>query len=720
MNPLSVSRAVGLLLLTLVVIPAGPSTAATYVYEFDKDTGSFDGTDGWDSAYCADPWATNVNGGVVPLTDDGCALAPCDQNYNCGYEFGYWSPCSNSDPYDNHIQVGSPNWQNYVFTAKFKNHDDDTFGFAFRYKNSGQFYLLYFSRDQVPNHQVACPAAYVGSRLLRIKNSKAVVLASSEVTYQQSVVHQVRITVAGNHIKAEFDADGSGGYSPEETLFELDDAAGLNKGKVGLYAFENGLAGLECAPGGCWFDDVVVDVSKTAQDACQGISYEGVCEGNTLKYCYQDQLVAQQCPGCCKWSPGQQFFNCFPDNQCSNSCENECANGAAGCSDELTHAYSCGQADEDSCTEIVFQDCADSGFCDPATGQCVPVGCQPNCGIAQCGDDGCGGSCGECPAGFACVNYQCVQDCVPFCNGKMCGPDGCGGVCGFCQPNHQCNIGVCECIPACLNIQCGDDGCGGQCGTCGEGYSCEAGFCKEGPCIPQCADKECGDDECGGSCGQCPVDFFCQDGACLEAVCVPQCQGKLCGPDGCGGGCGECQFGELCLDGVCRCTPDCTGKVCGSDGCGGTCGDCPAPLVCSAAQCVEAEECTSHAHLQCFGDDLYWFDSCKQKEEMAQECELGCDVDHCFGQAQPDIVVQEVLTKEDVASDVGTIDTGGRPIDDDTVVESPDMGITTLGGKKSGGCSSTGAGGGGPPMVAFALLLLLLGATVRRLRTSRS
>jgi len=35
--------------------------------------------------------------------------------------------------------------------------------------------------------------------------------------------------------------------------------------------------------------------------------------------------------------------------------------------------------------------------------------------------------------------------CIPSCNGKQCGDDGCGGSCGVCGDNAVCNMGRCEC-----------------------------------------------------------------------------------------------------------------------------------------------------------------------------------------------------------------------------------------------------------------------------------
>ena len=91
------------------------------------------------------------------------------------------------------------------------------------------------------------------------------------------------------------------------------------------------------------------------------------------------------------------------------------------------------------------------------------AGCAPSCVGIECGDDGCGGSCGTCTTG-ACVGGTC--SCTPSCSGRTCGDDGCGGSCGTC-PTGTCVGGTCSCTPSCSGRTCGDDGCGGSCGTCG-------------------------------------------------------------------------------------------------------------------------------------------------------------------------------------------------------------------------------------------------------------
>lgn len=63
--------------------------------------------------------------------------------------------------------------------------------------------------------------------------------------------------------------------------------------------------------------------------------------------------------------------------------------------------------------------------------------CRPDCTGRECGDDGCGGSCGECSGGGAACSPS-GQCCVTNCDGRVCGGDGCGGSCGACGAEEFC------------------------------------------------------------------------------------------------------------------------------------------------------------------------------------------------------------------------------------------------------------------------------------------
>ncbi len=170
-------------------------------------------------------------------------------------------------------------------------------------------------------------------------------------------------------------------------------------------------------------------------------------------------------------------------------------------------------------------------------------------------------------------------DCKPACKGKQCGDDGCGGSCGGCGANGVCEKGKCICPSPhepCFGLCCDLDlVCNVDQGTC---------------CNFSCFDKECGK-VCGKSCGTCPNNKQCN----LEGKCA--CAKPLCGVV-------CCQTDEVCIEGVC-CKPNCQGKECGPDGCGGLCGECPESTdPCSKPTCMTGKCSAKPAEGPCDDGDL--------------------------------------------------------------------------------------------------------------------
>ena len=217
--------------------------------------------------------------------------------------------------------------------------------------------------------------------------------------------------------------------------------------------------------------------------------------------------------------------------------------------------------------------------------------CVASCVGKECGDDGCGGSCGTCPGALECFNGHCDDVCLSSCEDKDCGDDGCGQSCGFCPVDRHCSdSGHCEC---------NEGECDGAC--CQGGQVCYEDAC----CMPQCAGKECGDDGCGSDCGECWG--FCVQGSCQTGLgCASGTQPGCGGPDKCP--CETCvcdidpacclsQWDQHCAS-ICAydCEEGCTGP--------GTCGNglCEPGYMENCGTCPEDCDCSGGGYL-CHGQD---------------------------------------------------------------------------------------------------------------------
>ena len=273
--------------------------------------------------------------------------------------------------------------------------------------------------------------------------------------------------------------------------------------------------------------------------------------------------------------------------------------------------------------------------------------CVPDCGTKECGDNGCGGTCGGCGGGLECnEDGLCIlpgcksdDDCPDeqFCNDDSCQDDECTPgevycendavfIClengsGFelaeqCGPVQYCEDGACHdmaCVP-------GEPECEGDvlfaCDAAGKemteiqdcaagGLYCFEGACMDTLCIPGvkfCASASstsvCTVDGMGYEEIPCPEQHYCKLGECLLWNCEPaepMCDGQVatvCDPSGEGpepGGEDCFAGGLLCSSGVCvDCYPECFGKECGDDGCGGDCGACDDGNPCTSGECEQA------------------------------------------------------------------------------------------------------------------------------------
>lgn len=159
------------------------------------------------------------------------------------------------------------------------------------------------------------------------------------------------------------------------------------------------------------------------------------------------------------------------------------------------------------------EDCPDRvcqrKLCIPDVEECgyapVTAGPIPN---ALCATTCCGGVCcptvsaccasgGCCPsAAHVCTNEFHNHCCLPNCAGRECGDDGCGGSCGTCAPGVACFRGACSCGVGCV-------------GCCDVGRK----ICHPGTTTQHCG-REPGQLN-GFDCKTCQAGQLCIDGRCV-------------------------------------------------------------------------------------------------------------------------------------------------------------------------------------------------------------
>jgi hypothetical protein len=273
-------------------------------------------------------------------------------------------------------------------------------------------------------------------------------------------------------------------------------------------------AGLECGADGCG------DVCGTCQDGF-------VCSGGL---CGQVECD----PNCA----GKQCG----DNGCGGTC--------GSCDDGLFCTLDVCLLD--ACQQVVLPffcvvDIGDAPQC-VASGQDNPVDiclkCRPLVSPKgwSAGNDG-----SACGIGMVCWQGACCDKAMA-CAGKACGDDGCGGVCGQCKSGETCVAGLCDdgsCKPQCAGKQCGDDGCGGSCGNCpDDGNPCTSEDCNPaGACISVNLDVACDDGN------PCTLSDFCVAGVCAGTPAAEVCNGL---DDNCDGETDE-GFTDTDMDGLADC-----------------------------------------------------------------------------------------------------------------------------------------------------------------------
>lgn len=176
---------------------------------------------------------------------------------------------------------------------------------------------------------------------------------------------------------------------------------------------------------------------------------DNYCHGHaTEQLCPCQPLRCEELPGAC----GDMPDTCGGTTHCGDTCTKPDTCGGAGtpnvcgdpgkCVPQACPTDACGPYIDSCGNPTTCPNCPQGMKC--TMGKCVA--CTPHCatGDLKCGDDSCGGSCGNCPdarwtchepEGLCCIKEN--EHCQPLLEGCNCCP-GLFCVNGICQPDTGC------------------------------------------------------------------------------------------------------------------------------------------------------------------------------------------------------------------------------------------------------------------------------------------
>lgn len=209
----------------LLVGIAAAADLLVWSYNTFPEGQELDGYDGWEAGYREDPWqGYNVMGShAVAQTDDGAG----SEHYGEGGALDNWL-----------VHEAGPVWNGSLSTVVIGT-DDDAWGVVVDETDGDWLMVLFCGASGATD--ALCPdldSAYAASPywgIFQVEDGRATLLASQADGYPIYVEMRVRITLADGVLTATNDALGAS--------VSADVPEGTHFGRVGFYAFQNGLAG---------------------------------------------------------------------------------------------------------------------------------------------------------------------------------------------------------------------------------------------------------------------------------------------------------------------------------------------------------------------------------------------------------------------------------------------------------------------------------------------
>jgi MYXO-CTERM domain-containing protein len=197
------------------------------------------------AGWTGDPWRSDFNDGVMPVTDVK-SLGPFGVN----------------GPWDNYLVNGDPTWSNVMVSAKYRTFDDDMVGVIARWQDPENFYVCFVTQDGEvgPTGWVE----FVGPRavLARIRDGQVEHIERRTDIDGLAVpgeVHTIEIRTIYDEVSCYLDPTGDDDV--DVPILEGTDADPIASGLGGLFAVDS----MELNPQ-AWMDDFTVDLSDIDDD----------------------------------------------------------------------------------------------------------------------------------------------------------------------------------------------------------------------------------------------------------------------------------------------------------------------------------------------------------------------------------------------------------------------------------------------------------------------